>query len=132
MKFFITSFFVCIIFVGCIKKYKNDSKIELDYQGYSDTTVALLYGKLLDFNQVPIIGASIKTKDNLFSTITDEAGFFELFTSSGTYDVFIHQANYQTVLLKGYVSHSDQITRVNIKLSPLKSDTLEFDASKKQ
>ena len=132
MKFFISTFFVCMILGGCNKKYDMDSKIEFDYQGYSDTTVALLYGKLLDFNQVPISGASIKTRDNLFSTITDEAGFFQLFTISGTYDVLIHQANFQTILLKGYLSHSDQITHVNIKLSRQKRDTLEFDASKKQ
>lgn len=119
-----------LLFFACSKKNEQDSKVVVDYRGYSDTTVALLYGKISNLENQPLSNVQIKFSDSTYVTISDSTGSFEIYTTNAIYDVFLSHVGYQTVLLKGYESDSDQYTRIDVQLSPFKKDTLTINASK--
>jgi len=111
---------------------KNNSIVELEYLGFSDTVVAILHGKVLNLYNKPIQNATIKTFDNKHETQTDSLGRFELGFEEGVFDVIVQVPKYQKVLLKSYLSHPDQVTRTTIQLSEKRFDTLVYNASPKQ
>lgn len=129
MKYFIIFFLLILILSGCIWDRQRDSIVSLDYQGYGDTTLALLYGKTLDFENRPLEGIRIIFCDSNFETTSDSLGNFEIYSSNAKYNVFFLKEGFQTVLLKGYISQSDQTSRIEIQLSASKTDTLVINGS---
>ena len=122
LKYFIIFILIVLSLTGC--KNNQSSNVYFDYQGYGDTTLALLYGKVIDFQNKPIRGTKIKFLNSNYETISDSLGYFEIYSSNAEYDVSFFKEGFQTILLKGYFSQSDQIARIEIKLSSFKTDTL--------
>ena len=120
----IIGFFLTLLFsFGCMKNKKN-SIVSFQYQGYGDTLFALLYGKVIDFENHPLRSTKIELLNSNYKTLTDSLGYFELYSSGAKYDVSIFKQAFQSVIIKGYESRSDQVSHVEIKLSSDRNDTL--------
>lgn len=128
-------FLICMItafLFSCNDLKKDQSIVKLEYLGYSDTIVAILYGRIVDDKNQPIHGVRIHSDDSVHHVQTDSIGNFELGFESGKYDVLVQKEGFQPILLKGYTANSDQVTKVDIQLSSKRRDTLEYDASPKK
>jgi hypothetical protein len=128
MKNLFRIFLIVFFLAGCVRM-KSNSVVTLDYQGYGDTIFALIYGKIIDFENHPQANVKIQLLNSGYKAESDSLGKFEIYSNSGTYDISIKKEAFQSVLIKGYVSQSDQITQIKIKLSSNISDTLMINGA---
>ena len=127
-KFIIFKYVLCftlifILSIAC-SKAKFKSRVQyFEYQGYGDTTVAMLFGNIKEMNPnytssyVPVKGAKIiiiKDSQEIFSDIN---GNFLVGLTNGEYDIFITKPGYQSLKLEHYKCISDRVSVTNIILN---------------
>lgn len=116
------SAFLLLIFSIACKETPQSGKSRLEhfeYGGYGDTIYATLYGQvLLDTTViVPAKNATINFHNMKYSLHTDSLGKFEIYSEADTFDIEISFPYYQSLHIKNYISHPDQISTALIKLS---------------
>jgi hypothetical protein len=111
-----------ILTLACKETPVSSGKSRLEhfkYGGYGDTIFATLYGHVLldTMGIIPAKNATIHILNNGRQFHTDNLGKFELYSDADTFEIEISLPGYQSLLLKNYISHPDQISTAQIKLS---------------
>ena len=109
-----------ITFLVACHSFRNNSEVaQFDYQGYGDTTLSLMYGKVfenLNGKKSPLPKVQITVVNAKETTFSDLEGNFNIWTKSGTYHVLVSKEGYQSMLLKNYEAFSDRVSRTEIVL----------------
>ena len=103
----------------------NTSRVEyFKYGGYSDTTFALVYGKVYEIEKdvkgkdtlkiLPTV--NIRVEQNNKAVQTDNKGEFEIGLEKGIFSLIISKKSYEPIKLTNYVSDPDQVSNVKIIL----------------
>ncbi len=81
-----------------------------------------IYGRVLDTENKPLMGASVYLNNTSIGTTTDDEGNFELSINEGTYDLIVSYIGYETIQ---YVLDSKSQTRKLVFKMLQKANTLD-------
>ncbi len=93
--------------------------MQFKYEGYDDTTCALIYGKLyiggkIDNNGkshlTPLANVKIQVEQTNPAAFTDEKGNFIMGFNKGIFRLLITKSGYQSLRIINYVSIPDQVS----------------------
>ena len=68
--------------------------IILGFNNYAQTRIS---GKVIDTNNIPLIGAAVYLNNTSIGTTTDDLGEFELYIKEGIYDLIVSYLGYETI-----------------------------------
>ena len=68
--------------------------IILGFNNYAQTRIS---GKVIDTNNIPLIGAAVYLNNTSIGTTTDDLGEFELYIKEGIYDLIVSYLCYETI-----------------------------------
>ena len=95
-----------------------------EYQGYSDTIVALFDGRVLVIDKSKQTKDSVKAIPNVMireeksgkSVLTDSDGRFSIGFFEGKFSFLVSKAGYQPIRILNWVSDPDQVSQIEIAL----------------
>lgn len=65
--------------------------------GFINNAQTRISGKVLDSNNLPLIGAAVYLNNTSIGTTTNDLGEFELFIKAGVHDLIISYLGYETI-----------------------------------
>ncbi|GAO41403.1 carboxypeptidase-like regulatory domain-containing protein [Flavihumibacter petaseus] len=109
---------------GAVKITDTSSVSWFNYGGYSDTSVALISGKVFErLDQPdgsdsikPLPGVSIEFRKIKKSTLSDSNGEFLIGVEKGIFSIIISKKGYESITLDNYRSDPDQVSYTQITL----------------
>jgi hypothetical protein len=111
---------VATLLICCKRSPVYTSKVlRFEYSGYSDTTVALIFGRVQDtlnpLQQAEVIGY-YSNGSELKRVDTDSAGNFSIGFPKGSFKLKVSKPRYQALWVLNYVSDLDQVSSIDIML----------------
>ncbi len=108
---------------GCHNSHaaiRTSKVLYFEYEGYGDTICASIFGQVyenIDSGRLrPLQDVTIQVSQHNLKTITDTNGAFTICVEEGMYILWASKKGYQTLEIKNFKAHSDQVSTTKIVL----------------
>ncbi|MEY4332126.1 MAG: hypothetical protein RLZZ196_864 [Bacteroidota bacterium] len=119
IKYYISLLLLSILLTSCNSYSKRSEVVQFEYQGYGDSTLSVMYGKVfenINGDEKPLQKVQVSIANSRRSTFSDLYGNFNIGMETGKYNLLISKNGYQSLLLKNYEAISDRVSRIIIML----------------
>jgi len=117
--------FFILSYSQAISQIEKSRVIKFEYSGYSDTTCALIFGKVYSAGKMdnrgksrltPLANVQIQVLQNNRITTTGTDGSFVIGFDKGVFNLLITKDRYQSLRITNYISNPDQVSKTMIIL----------------